>query len=141
MKQIGNIWQDASAPRFTGPLRRPNPYQNRIQFVKAWQVSKLLAGNTYVLLVRDMLRNVIAMYVLDPTRVVPLVARSGAVFYQVAADPLRGLPEQVTIPASEIIRKHPISTVAHVVDGRVSAMLSDGIDVSGRRQQRRHAPR
>ena len=139
VKQVGNIWQDASAPRFTAPLRRPNPYQNRIQFVKAWQVSKLLAGNTYVLLVRDMLRNVIAMYVLDPTRVVPLVAPSGAVFYQVAADPLRGLPEQVTIPASEIIHDrgicpwHPLIGVSPIVAAAAAGTMGNRIQQNSRK--------
>lgn len=139
VKQIGNIWQDASAPRFTGPLRRPNPYQNRIQFVKAWQVSKLLAGNAYVLLVRDMLRNVIAMYVLDPTRVVPLVAPSGAVFYQVAADPLRGLPEQVTIPASEIVHDrgicpwHPLIGVSPIVAAAAAGTMGNRIQQNSRK--------
>ncbi|AIP63474.1 poly(3-hydroxybutyrate) depolymerase [Burkholderia thailandensis] len=139
VKQIGNIWQDASAPRFTGPLRRPNPYQNRIQFVKAWQVSKLLAGNTYVLLVRDMLRNVVAMYVLDPTRVVPLVAPSGAVFYQVAADPLRGLPEKVTIPASEIVHDrgicpwHPLIGVSPIVAAAAAGTMGNRIQQNSRK--------
>ncbi|MCS6478167.1 phage portal protein [Burkholderia thailandensis] len=139
VKQIGNIWQDASAPRFTGPLRRPNPYQNRIQFVKAWQVSKLLAGNTYVLLVRDMLRNVTAMYVLDPARVIPLVAPSGAVFYQVAADPLRGVPEQVTIPASEIIHDrgicpwHPLIGVSPIVAAAAAGTMGNRIQQNSRK--------
>ncbi|VWC79395.1 phage portal protein [Burkholderia lata] len=139
VKQIGNIWQDTSAPRFTGPLRRPNPYQNRIQFVKAWQVSKLLAGNTYVLLVRDMLRNVIAMYVLDPTRVIPLVSPSGAVFYQLAADPLRGLPEQLTIPASEIIHDrgicpwHPLIGVSPIVAAAAAGTMGNRIQQNSRK--------
>ncbi|WP_441460173.1 phage portal protein [Burkholderia thailandensis] len=139
VKQIGNIWQDASAPRFTGPLRRPNPYQNRIQFVKAWQVSKLLAGNTYVLLVRDMLRNVTAMYVLDPARVIPLVAPSGAVFYQVAADPLRGVPGQVTIPASEIIHDrgicpwHPLIGVSPIVAAAAAGTMGNRIQQNSRK--------
>nr|WP_241774285.1 phage portal protein [Burkholderia pseudomallei] len=139
VKQIGNIWQDASAPRFTGPLRRPNPYQNRIQFVKAWQVSKLLAGNTYILLVRDMLRNVTAMYVLDPARVIPLVSPSGAVFYQVAADPLRGLPEQVTIPASEIIHDrgicpwHPLIGVSPIVAAAAAGTMGNRIQQNSRK--------
>ncbi|AJX78533.1 phage portal protein, HK97 family [Burkholderia pseudomallei MSHR733] len=139
VKQVGNIWQDASAPRFTGPLRRPSPYQNRIQFVKAWQVSKLLAGNTYVLLVRDMLRNVTAMYVLDPARVIPLVAPSGAVFYQVAADPLRGVPEQVTIPASEIIHDrgicpwHPLIGVSPIVAAAAAGTMGNRIQQNSRK--------
>ncbi|MFP3706183.1 phage portal protein [Paraburkholderia sp. SIMBA_009] len=139
VKQNGIVWQDYSAPRFTVPLRRPNPYQNRIQFVKAWQLSKLLHGNTYVLLVRDALRNVVAMYVLDPRRVVPLVATSGAVFYQLPADPLRGLSEQITVPASEIIHDrgicpwHPLIGVSPIVAAASSGTMGNKIQFNSRK--------
>ena len=139
VKQTGNIWQEYGAPRFTAPLRRPNQYQNRIQFVTAWQVSKLLFGNTYVLLVLDALRNVISMYVLDPTRVVPLVSPSGAVFYQVAADPLRGLQEQITIPASEIIHDrgvcpwHPLIGVSPIVAAAAAGTMGNRIQYNSRK--------
>ncbi|MBJ9675229.1 phage portal protein [Burkholderia gladioli] len=133
VKQNGVIWQEYGAPRFTSPLRRPNQYQNRIQFVKAWQVSKLLFGNAYILLLRDPLWNVVGMYVLDPTRVVPLVATSGAVFYQVAADPLRSIGEKVTIPADHIIHDrgicpwHPLIGVSPLVAAASSGSMGNRI--------------
>jgi phage portal protein BeeE len=40
-------------------LRKPNRYQNRIQFWEGWILSKLMRGNTYVLKVRDDNRNVV----------------------------------------------------------------------------------
>jgi HK97 family phage portal protein len=43
------------------------------------------------------------MYVLDPSRVRPLVANDGSVFYELAADTVVGLGERVIVPAREII--------------------------------------
>ncbi|MDR5776705.1 phage portal protein, partial [Caballeronia sp. LZ002] len=139
VRREGVIWQDYRAPRFTTPLRRPNPYQNRIQFIKAWQSSKLLFGNAYVLLMRDAMRNVIAMYVLDPTRVRPLVATSGAVFYQLGTDALRGLPEQITVPACEIIHDrgicpwHPLIGVSPIVAAAAAGTMGNRIQFNSRK--------
>lgn len=139
VKQTGAVWQDTSAPRFTMPLRRPNQYQNRIQFVKSWQVSKLLFGNAYILLARDALRNVVSMYVLDPTKVTPLVATSGAVFYQVPADPLCGTGEKITVPASEIIHDrgicpwHPLIGVSPIVAAAAAGTMGSRIQQNSRK--------
>ena len=58
-------------------LRRPNHYQNRIQFLTYWLTSKLLYGNTYAVKQRDMRGIVTALYLLDPRRVVPMVTPQG----------------------------------------------------------------
>ncbi len=50
------------------------------------------------------------------------------------------LPHQM-VGQSRLGRNHSTSTVAYVVDDRRIAMLSDGLDVSSRRQRRRHVPR
>ncbi|EBG9558152.1 phage portal protein [Salmonella enterica subsp. enterica serovar Lome] len=84
-------------------LRRPNSFQNRIQFFENWMVSKLTRGNTYVLKVRNSKGKVIQLRILDPDRCRPLVSPDGAVFYEIAADNIAGLQEQVTVPAREII--------------------------------------
>jgi HK97 family phage portal protein len=66
-------------------------------------------GNTYVLKERDARGVVVALYVLDPLRVMPLVAPDGGVYYQLQHDNLSGSlalagdPGQVILPASEII--------------------------------------
>lgn len=87
-----------------GVLRRPNSYQNRIQFIQSWVVSKLFRGNTYVLKVRGRDSRVIALHVLDPERVEVLVSPSGEVFYRLRGDNLSGLEEDsITVPSSEII--------------------------------------
>jgi phage portal protein BeeE len=97
------IWSPAKSSAFSPVLRRPNHYQNRIQFFMSWVISKLTRGNTYVLKERDGRGNVVAMYILDPSRVKPLVAPNGEVFYDCSPDVLAGLPESVKIPATEII--------------------------------------
>jgi HK97 family phage portal protein len=67
----------------------------------------LLWGNTYVLKIRDARGVVTGLVVLPPQKVRPLVAPDGAVYYDVSADLLAGLPEDRTatlaIPAREII--------------------------------------
>lgn len=100
----GGIWTETQSVPFGRVLRKPNRFQNHIQFKEWWVTSKLIHGNTYVLLRRDARQVVDAMYVLDPTRVTVLVAPDGEVFYQLRQDQLSelGLTE-VAVPASEII--------------------------------------
>lgn len=102
-KTPDDIWVETTNPAFSPVLRKPNHYQTRNQFWESWLLSKLHKGNTYVLKERDERRVVVALYVLDPTRVQPLVAQDGSVFYQLSTDELNGLPQQITVPASEII--------------------------------------
>lgn len=97
------IWTEVESPAFSPVLRKPNRYQNRIQFWEGWVLSKLMRGNTYVLKQRDNRNIVTALYVLDPNRVKVLVADDGSVWYQLNSDNLSGLQEAVTVPASEII--------------------------------------
>lgn len=97
------IWEEAASPAFSPVLRKPNRYQNHIQFKEWWIISKLSRGNTYVLKERDARGVVVALYVLDPLRVQPLVAPDGSVYYQLQNDELNTLEEAVVVPASEII--------------------------------------
>jgi HK97 family phage portal protein len=114
-----DIWKETSAPAFSPVLRKPNRYQNRIKFYEQWTVSKLLHGNTYVLKQRDQRGVVVALYILDPTRVKVLISSEGAVYYELKRDNLAGVEEEtVTIPASEIIHDvmvplyHPLCGVS-----------------------------
>lgn len=85
-------------------IKKPNDYQNKIQFVENWILSKLLHGNTYVLKRRDRDGNVVGLFVLDPSYVQVLVSDSGAVYYQLATDHLTQVTgDNVSVPASEII--------------------------------------
>lgn len=98
------VWTDTDSPAFSPVLRKPNRFQTINKFVEHWILSKLLYGNTYVLLERDQRQVVRAMYVLDPARVTPLVASDGSIYYELKKDDLSGLgKETVILPASEII--------------------------------------
>jgi|ERR1051325_1705864 HK97 family phage portal protein len=106
---VNDIWVNApkqKATPYLNVLRRPNGFQNHIQFKELWLLSKLSHGNTYVLKGRDRAGRVNALYILDPTRVVPLIVdETGEVYYQLATDNMAGglLVNSVTIPAREII--------------------------------------
>jgi HK97 family phage portal protein len=102
-KEAGGIWTETSNAAYSPVLRKPNGYQNRIQFWESWILSKLTRGNAYVLKQRDGRGVVTGLYVLDPNRVRPLVSDEGAVFYDLQADNLIGLGQQLIVPAREII--------------------------------------
>jgi HK97 family phage portal protein len=119
------IWTETSSPAFSPVLRKPNRYQTIVKFIEQWIVSKLVHGNTYVLKQRDERNVVVALYVLDPTCVTPLVTRDGAVYYQLGRDDLAGLDvaqlaRTPVVPASEIIHDlmvalfHPLVGVSPI---------------------------
>jgi HK97 family phage portal protein len=98
------IWQETTSAAFSPVLRKPNNYQTRQQFIETWVVSKLIHGNAYILLATDNRNTVSAMYVLDPTRVKPLVAPDGTVYYQLNEDDLSGVHQDMpAVPAEWII--------------------------------------
>lgn len=88
-------------------LMRPNSYQNRIQFLESWMLSKLSRGNTYVLIQREGGRlngPITGLHILNPDLVLPMIAPNGDVFYQLGIDNLAGVTAAgLTVPASEII--------------------------------------
>ncbi|GAB3282583.1 hypothetical protein GCM10027347_58910 [Larkinella harenae] len=102
VQEANGIWQEIPKTNYQ-VLDRPNGYQNRMQFFESWLISKLSRGNTYALKGRDRTGKVTSLYILSPDRVMPLVTPSGDVYYQVSADNLTGIEDQVTVPASEII--------------------------------------
>jgi HK97 family phage portal protein len=98
------IWSEATSPAFSPVLRKPNRTETIGRFLESWMFSKLLFGNTYILKQRDDRGVVVALFVLDPTRVIPLVAPDGAVYYRLQTDALAAVPsEEVVVPAREII--------------------------------------
>ncbi|EGB7359950.1 phage portal protein, partial [Escherichia coli] len=64
--------------------RRPNAFQNRIQFFEQWVSSKLCHGNTVALKIRNSRGETEALRLLDWGRVTPMVADDGSVFYQIS---------------------------------------------------------
>lgn len=98
------IWVETKNPAYSPVLRKPNAYQNRIQFFETWVLSKLSRGNAYILKQRDGRGVVTKLYVLDPNRCRPLVADDGSVFYELMTDTLSEIPqERLVVPAREII--------------------------------------
>jgi HK97 family phage portal protein len=120
------IWIETDVPAFSPILRKPNRFQNRVQFYESWVISKLLWGNTYVLKQMDERGTVRAMYVLDPSRVVPLVAPDGAVYYGLRRDHLSQLSgDEEIVPASFIIHDRH-NTMFHPLVG-LSALYACGL--------------
>lgn len=129
------IWTeiDSGSP-FLPVLRKPNRNQNRIKFVEQWIVSKLLYGNAYALKGRDSRGIVSQAYMLDPSKVSPLVAENGDVYYRIAADHLSGVQKEITVPASEVFHDSMVS-LWHPLVG-VSPIYACGISsTQGRRIQ------
>ena len=126
-KQPSGIWDEVDSPSFSPVLRKPNAYQNYIQFKEWWTLSKLIHGNAYVLKERDQRQVVTGLYVLDSSRVVPIVTQSGDVYYRLMMDHLSGLQESITVPASEIIHDrmncffHPLCGIPPVYASGVAA--------------------
>ncbi|MBB6013496.1 HK97 family phage portal protein [Aquamicrobium lusatiense] len=122
------VWEEVSNPAYTPVLRKPNHYQTRIQFYENWVLSKLMRGNTYVLKERDNRGVVTALYVLDPNLVTVMVTDDGEVFYQLAADNLPNVQEDILVPASEIIHDrfnclfHPLVGTSPIFANGVAAM-------------------
>jgi HK97 family phage portal protein len=135
-----DVWDETTSPSFSPVLAKPNHYQNRIQFYENWISSKLATGNTFVLKERNNRGvanthgNVVALYILDPRRVRPLVADNGDVFYRLSADNLIGLADQVEVPASEIIHDrwnclfHPLIGLSPIYANHLAAM--QGVRIS-----------
>lgn len=84
-------------------IRKPNDFQNRIQFYSFWLTCKLMYGNAYAVKKRDQRGITYAAYLLDPRRVTPMVTPDGDVYYSLAGDDLSKVPTGMVAPASEII--------------------------------------
>jgi HK97 family phage portal protein len=134
------IWTETENAAFSPVLRKPNRYQVTAEYIEQYIVSKLIHGNTYSLKQRDQRGVVVARYVLDPSRVIPLVAQDGAVFYQLRRDDLSDLPqESVTVPASEIVHDkmvplfHPLVGVSPIYACGVAAL--QGLSIQSNSQK------
>jgi HK97 family phage portal protein len=123
-KNSYGIWEEELEHAYTRLLEAPNSFQTRIRFFESWMLSKLISGNTFVLLQRDRNRKVEAMYVLDPARCRALVAPDGGVYYAIGTDNLSRVPFDLNginaVPASEIIHDvanplyHPLVGVSPI---------------------------
>jgi HK97 family phage portal protein len=127
------VWLEADSPAFSPVLRKANRYQTIAKTVEQWITSKLVWGNAYVLKQRDGRGVVVALYVLDPCRVTPLVAPDGSVYYQLhrndlAGEAVTGIADTVILPASELIHDtmvclfHPLVGVSPIYASGLAAM-------------------
>lgn len=131
------IWSETDSNAFSPVLRKPNHYQTRIKFFEQWITSKLVHGNAYVLKERDQRGVVVAMTVLDPQRVTPLVAPNGDVYYELRRDDLAGVYAEVNVvvPAREVIHDlmvplyHPLIGVSPIYACGLAAM--QGLKIQG----------
>lgn len=103
------IWRSVDSATRSPVLKTPNGYQTPQQFRESWALSILQHGNTYILKGRDARGEVNKLYVLDPHRVMPMVADSGDVYYQINYPLTENLlpdnypADNLIIPAREII--------------------------------------
>lgn len=122
------IWKETNAGAAAKIYRRPNAYQNRMQFIECWLNSKLTRGNTIVLKIRNTRGEIIELRVLDWEKVTPLVADDGSIFYQINADNMAGIDTPVTVPAREVIHDrfnclfHPLIGLSPIYAAGLAAM-------------------
>jgi len=135
--QKDNVWQETMNPAYSPVLRKPNEFQNRIQFIESWVGSKLDRGNAYILKRRDGRGVVVALYVLNPDRVQPLVSDDGQVFYRLSRDNLSGQQaDSITVPAREIIHDrfnclfHPLVGISPLYAAALAATQGTSIQRS-----------
>ena len=122
------IWSEVPNTNFRA-IVKPNRYQTRLQFYESWVLSKLQSGNAYILKERGATGDgIVGLHVLDPSRVTPLVADNGEVFYSLSADQLAGLPQDLIIPARDIIHDrfnclfHPLVGLSPIFASGLAAM-------------------
>jgi HK97 family phage portal protein len=85
----------------------------------------LTRGNVYILKARDARGVVAQLFILDPSRVQPMVADDGSVFYALQADNLSSLMGPVMVPAREIIHDR-FNTLFHPLVG-TSPIFASGL--------------
>jgi HK97 family phage portal protein len=139
-QDANGIWTDAESPAFSPVLRKPNRYQTRIKFIEQWVTSKLIRGNAYILKQRDARGVVTALFVLDPSRVTPMVTPSGDVYYEITRDDLAEVrTETITVPAREIIHDimcalwHPLIGVSPIYACGTAAL--QGLSITNNSQK------
>jgi HK97 family phage portal protein len=121
VQHIGeDVWEPvdpADNPAYSYPLGQPNRVQTTAKFIEQWLFSKLIWGNAYVLLERDERSVVHAMYVLDPARVLPLVAPDGSVYYELKRDQMAPIEEERVMVLARDIIHDPMYTLYHPLVG------------------------
>lgn len=127
-RDSNGIWKENNSGTPAGIYRRPNAFQNRMQFFECWLNSKLCHGNTVVLKIRNTRGDITELRILDWNKVTPLVADDGSVFYQINPDNMTGVDASVTVPAREVIHDrfnclfHPLIGLSPIYAAGLAAM-------------------
>lgn len=144
VKETKGVCEEVTNPAYSPVIQRPNHYQNRIQFYAYWILSKIFRGNAYALKERDLRGVVTAIYLLDPTRVRPMVTPNGDVYYALGQDVLAGVTEaSLLVPAREIIHDswnclyHPLVGLSPIYASGHAAIQSLTILNNGTRMFRK----
>jgi HK97 family phage portal protein len=100
----GDLWLPTKH-KYAVLLAKPNSYETRTQFIIHWLLMLMDHGNTIVYKQRDRAtRTITALHVMPSSLVTTLVDdETGLVFYHLPAWPLAGIPEDVIVPATDII--------------------------------------
>ncbi|MEB7063951.1 phage portal protein [Escherichia coli] len=128
VRDSNGIWKEKKNGSAAKIFRRPNAFQNRIQFFECWLNSKLCYGNTVVLKIRNSAGVITELRILDWNKVTPLVADDGSVFYQINPDNMAGIESTVTVPAREVIHDrfnclfHPLIGLSPIYAAGLAAM-------------------
>ncbi|WP_433689721.1 phage portal protein [Kosakonia cowanii] len=127
-RDSNGIWKENNNGTSARIYRRPNAFQNRMQFFECWLNSKLCHGNTVVLKIRNTRGDITELRILDWNKVTPLVADDGSVFYQINPDNMTGVEASVTVPAREVIHDrfnclfHPLIGLSPIYAAGLAAM-------------------
>lgn len=127
-RDSNGIWKENNNGTPARIYRRPNAFQNRMQFFECWLNSKLCHGNTVVLKIRNTRGDITELRILDWNKVMPLVADDGSVFYQINPDNMTGVDASVTVPAREVIHDrfnclfHPLIGLSPIYAAGLAAM-------------------
>lgn len=127
-RDSNGIWKENNNGTPARIYRRPNAFQNRMQFFECWLNSKLCHGNTVALKIRNTRGDITELRILDWNKVTPLVADDGSVFYQINPDNMTGVEASVTVPAREVIHDrfnclfHPLIGLSPVYAAGLAAM-------------------
>ena len=127
-RDSNGIWKENNSGTPARIYRRPNAFQNRMQFFECWLNSKLCHGNTVVLKIRNTRGDITELRILDWNKVTPLVADDGSVFYQINPDNMTGVEASVTVPAREVIHDrfnclfHPLIGLSPIYAAGLAAM-------------------
>lgn len=127
-RDSNGIWKENNNGTPARIYRRPNAFQNRMQFFECWLNSKLCHGNTVVLKIRNTRGDITELRILDWNKVTPLVADDGSVFYQINPDNMTGVDASVTVPTREVIHDrfnclfHPLIGLSPIYAAGLAAM-------------------